>query len=257
MNDHPVDRKTYDFARWVLAAALAAGWPAARTPAVQTALADSDHHDQDSSDAGALHEPPGRDAVISMTEAHAHMGPHFRWTARRPADQADQRRAAEILEALRRALAPYRDHRTALRDGYAPFLPNVPQAHYHFTSKWRGLKSAFRFNPEQPTSLLYRRTADGGYELEGAMYTAPKRADEDELNKRVPLSVAQWHAHVNICLPPRSARKTADWTLFGPNGSVATQGECTALQGQWVPQLFGWMIHVYPFNESPDRIWAH
>ena len=255
--ERPFARRFYELTRRVLLAAmaLAAGWPLQGTLIAETAFADGEHHDQD--DTGALHEQHGRDAVTSMTETHAPMGPHFRWTAPRPADPTDERRAEEILDALRNALAPYRDHRNAIRDGYEPFLPNVSQTHYHFTSKWRGFKSAFRFNPEQPTSLLYKKTADGGYELEGAMYTAPKRADENELNKRVPLSVAQWHAHVNICLPPKSERKTADWTVFGPNGSIATQGQCSALKGQWVPQLFGWMIHVYPFNRSPDRIWAH
>jgi hypothetical protein len=191
-----------------------------------------------------------------MSEAHAHMGAHFRWTALRPANPADQQRGAEIVAALRKALAPYRDYRKAVQDGYEPFLPNVPQPHYHFTSKWRGFKSAFRFNSEQPTSLLYKKTPQG-YELEGAMYTAPKRSDEHDLHKRVPLSVAQWHAHVNICLPPKRDVTTADWKQFGPKGVILTEGECDAVNGRWVPQLFGWMVHVYPFKDSVEQIWTH
>jgi hypothetical protein len=205
---------------------------------------------------GALHERHGQEAVSSMAETHAHMGPHFRWTKPRPADPADHQRAAEIVMTLRQALEPYRDYRKAVKDGYEPFLPDVPQPHYHFTSKWRGFKSAFRFHAGQPTSLLYKKTADG-YELEGAMYTAPKRADENDLHKRIPLSVARWHAHVDICLPAKRQAKTADWKAFGPNGSIIREGECDAVKGRWVPQLFGWMVHVHPFKDAPEQIWTH
>jgi hypothetical protein len=213
-------------------------------------------HEQKEYEESSLHERHSEEAVTSMAETHAHMGPHFRWTVLQIANQADQERAAEIVTILRKSLEPYRDYRKAIEDGYEPFLPNVKQQHYHFTSKWRGFKSAFRFNPKQPTSLLYRKTTDG-YELEGAMYTAPKRAKEKDLNIRIPLSVAQWHAHVNICLPPKGNAKTADWKKFGPNGSILTEGECDAVNGRWVPQLFGWMIHVYPFRDSVEHIWSH
>jgi len=63
-------------------------------------------------------------------------------------------------------------------------------------------------------SLLYRKTSTG-YELAGAMYTMPKRASEDQLNARVPLSVAMWHLHTNLCMPPRAQVRNADWTKFG------------------------------------------
>ncbi len=212
------------------------------------------HHDDHDDD--SLHERHGQEAVTSMTERHAHMGPHFRWTTLRSENQMDQQKAAHILAAIKTALEPYRDYRKAIKDGYEPFLPNVDQPHYHFTSKWRGFKSAFRFNPEQPTSLLYRKTLDG-YELEGAMFTAPKRADEEDLHKQIPLSVAQWHAHVSICLPPKREMKHADWKRFGPNGTIITEAECDTEKGRWIPQLFGWMVHVYPFKETPEQIWTH
>jgi hypothetical protein len=205
---------------------------------------------------GHLHERPAGEAAASMGERHTHLGPHFRWTTLRPGNAKDQRRAEEILTSLRKALEPYRDAHKAIADGYEPFLPNVAQTHYHFTSKWRGFTSAFRFNPSQPTSLLYKKTAEG-YELEGAMYTAPKRANEADLDTRVPLSVGRWHAHVDICLPPKRSAATADWTRFGPKGSILTEAECKRVNGRWMPQLFGWMIHVYPFQDTPDQIWTH
>ena len=196
------------------------------------------------------------ETVSSMAGSHAHLGPHFRWTTLRPANQADQAAASDILRELRQELNKYRVFRATIDDGYEPFLPNVQQPHYHFTRKWNGLKAAFSFDPKQPTSLLYRKTPDG-YELEGAMFTAPKWASEGNLNERIPLSIAQWHAHVNICLPQKKDIQSADWKKFGPKGSILTEAECKQAGGRFVPQLFGWMVHVYPFEETPEKIWTH
>lgn len=45
-----------------------------------------------------------------------------------------------------------------------------------------------------------------GYKLVGVTYTAPYRLSEDDLNQRIPLSIAQWHAHTNLCMPPDTQR---------------------------------------------------
>lgn len=203
-----------------------------------------------------MHGDHEAETVSSMNDAHAHLGPHFRWTTLRPGSQYDQATAWDILRQLRQALGPFGEYRHAMEEGYEPFLPNVKQPHYHFTRQWNGFKSAFSFDPKQPTSLLYRRI-DNGYALEGAMFTAPKWASEEELNKRIPLSVAQWHAHVNICLPQKKDMKTADWKKFGPKGSILTKAECDQAGGRFYPQLFGWMVHVYPFADTPEKIWTH
>jgi hypothetical protein len=195
-------------------------------------------------------------ATQAMSDHHERMGPHMKWTERRAVSQGDEARAAKIVHALKAALDKYRDYRVAMKDGFEPFHPEAEQPHYHFTSKWRGFKAAFRFNPSEPTSLLYKKTATG-YELEGAMYTAPKRMDEDSLNKRIPLSVAQWHAHVNLCFPRKGKTASTDLTRFGFIGSIATEEECDAAGGKFYSQVFGWMLHVYPFEQSPDNIWTH
>jgi hypothetical protein len=196
------------------------------------------------------------EAATAMASHHQHLGPHFKWTAPRPQTPEDLERAEKIVQTLRTALARYKDHRVARADGFQPFLPNLPQPRYHFTSKWYALKGAFRFNPAEPTSLLYQRTPDG-FELIGAMYTAPKRMGEEQLNQRVPLSVARWHVHVNICLPPRSEARRADLTRFGFKGSITTEEDCTRAGGRFYPQMFGWMLHVYPFEETFEKIWSH
>lgn len=212
-------------------------------------------HDRHQSDSAEEHHHE-EGATKAMNDTQAHMGPHMKWTERRTTALGDEARAATIAKALRDALVKYQDYRVAIKDGFEPFHPEAEQPHSHFTSKWRGFKSAFRFNPAEPTSLLYKKTATG-HELEGAMYTAPKRMDEDSLNKRVPLSIGQWHAHVNLCFPRKGDQATADWTSLGFKGSIATEKECDAAGGKFYSQVFGWMLHVYPFEQTPEKIWTH
>ena len=113
-----------------------------------------------------------------------------------------------------------------------------------------------RFDPAEPTALLYRKAGDG-YELDGAIYTASRGMSEDQLNERVPLSVAQWHAHVNLCFPPEGSVRRGSRGPFGFKGAIATESECQQAGGRFVPQLGGWMIHVYPFKATPAAIWTH
>ena len=194
-------------------------------------------------------------AVHDMTMGeHAH-STHMHMTSPRPETPEDAARAKEIVDQLRAGIAKYKDYHVALADGYKIFLPNLPQPEYHFTNYRNGFLEAFTFDPARPTSLLYKKTSTG-YELVGAMYTMPKRASEEQLNERVPLSVANWHLHTNLCMPPASQRRNADWAKFGLRGSIATQEACDAAGGKFHPVIFGWMVHVYPYEDSTDKIFA-
>jgi hypothetical protein len=193
-------------------------------------------------------------AVSDMNHMHGSTA-HMHTTAMRQQTPADVQRANEIAAQLRSGIEKYKDYHVALNDGYRIFLPNLPQPEYHFTNYTNGFMASLRFDPAQPTSLLYRKTADG-YELLGAMYTMPKRATEDQLNERVPLSVATWHLHTNLCVPARGERLTADWTKFGLQGSITTQDACDAAGGKFYPSIFGWMVHVYPYEDSLVKIFA-
>jgi len=182
--------------------------------------------------------------------------PHMFMTALRPRSAADDHRAAEILAILRPSLERFKDYKVAIRDGYDIFLPNVPQRLYHFTN-WRdAYEAVFVFNPAHPTSLLYTKNK-AGYELVGAMYTAPRDATESELNQRVPLSIARWHKHVRFCMPPKGVQlRDVDSKEFGLAGSISSAEGCAQAGGQWVPEIFNWMVHVYPFEADPSKIWA-
>lgn len=198
----------------------------------------------------------GAHAMHSM-EGHMDMGPHMKMTALRPPKPGDIERAQQVVGAARRASEKYTDFHAALADGYKIFLPNVPQHMYHFTNYGYAMEAAFRFNPEHPTSLLYEKHGDD-YKLIGVMYTAPKRLREDQLDQRIPLSVAQWHEHVNFCAPPANRKNEvlAEHPQFGLKGSITTQEACDAAGGTFHPVIFNWMVHVYPFEKDVARIWS-
>ncbi|GKS57490.1 hypothetical protein YTPLAS18_10170 [Nitrospira sp.] len=180
----------------------------------------------------------------------------MRWTTLRPAHADDRRRAEQIVQTLRDTLSKYQDYQVALRDGFVPLHPERKAVHYHFANKQHRKSARRHFDPAVPTALLYKKAGEG-YELEGAMFTAPRGLTEDELNERVPLSVAQWHAHVNLCFP--SDGKIIRWNRrqFGFKGAIDTESACQQANGRFVPQLGGWMMHVYPFKATPSEIWTH
>ena len=192
-----------------------------------------------------------------MSGMHMEMGPHMHKTSLRPANPEDEKRAEQIVAALRPAIEKYKDSQVALSEGFKIFHPELPQEHYHFTNYSYALEAQFSFNPTHPTSLLYKKVG-GRYELEGAMYTAPRYYSEDQLNERVPLSVARWHEHVNLCMPPKGEAITlANWHEFGLRGSIVTEDACGSAGGRWIPIIFNWMVHVYPYESDPAKIWAH
>jgi hypothetical protein len=206
-------------------------------------------------------EAPRARPTASVLEAnamrHMEMSPTLAGTA------ADSARAARIAMTLRAALVKYRDTTAAVTDGYRMFMPKVKdQKVYHFTNSWRAVQEGFRFDPSRPTSLLYTRGADGRFALLGAMYTAPRRFGPEQLDARVPLSVAHWHKHVNWCLPKRSA--AARWQerrdgqpVFGPESPIDTKAACDAVGGVFRPSLFGWMVHANVFaGNDPAAVWG-
>ena len=182
---------------------------------------------------------------------------HVNVTAMRSVQPGDKERADEIVRVVRQTIDKYKDYKVALSDGYQIFLPDVPQKMYHFNNDWYAMEANHRFRPEHPTSLLYEKTATG-YKLIGVMYTAAPETTEEELNQRIPLSIAQWHQHVNLCLPPRGQMQGLfdPASRFGVNGSISTKEECERAGGRFFPRLFGWMVHLYPYEQKPEEMWS-
>jgi len=203
---------------------------------------------------------PAKPAKTTDWKAEA-MARHMAYSATRPLTPADSVRATQVINELRQAVARYQDVRLAEADGYKMFAPNIRnQPQYHFTKNWHAIRNSFGFDPARPTSLLYKSNERGELVLTGAMYTASKRTSEEELDKRVPLSIARWHRHVNWCIPKRKEKDR--WLemkdsrpVFGPLG-VSTEQECKAAGGRFIPQAFGWMVHANVFSGNDLRsIW--
>ncbi len=264
---HLATKAAIMFGALFLVSVLLAAIPSHRAPAVPTQDAQQSSSSQSQESQGMDHSSmPGMDmddakaneahAVHDMTPGHmdAH-SLHMHMTEMRPQTPEDTARANEIVSQLRSGIEKYKDYHVALNDGYKIFLPNLPQPEYHFTKYVNGFLEAFTFDPARPTSLLYKKTSDG-YELVGAMYTMPKRASEEQLNKRVPLSVAMWHLHTNLCMPQKGQLRNADMSKFGLKGAIASQEACDAAGGRFHPVIFGWMVHVYPYEESLDKVFA-
>ncbi|HKV23073.1 MAG TPA: hypothetical protein VJN93_00640 [Candidatus Acidoferrum sp.] len=220
---------------------------ATATSSSASSMPGMDMNDEKDSEKGAVEDmTPGQ---------HRNAGLHMFMTELRPRQAGDAERAELVVEQLRTGIEKYKDYRVALADGYRIFLPNLPQPEYHFTNYRNGFLESFSFDPARPTSLLYKKNG-GGYELVGAMYTMPRNASEDELNARIPLSIAMWHQHTNLCMPTLGHIRGADWTKFGLQGSIATQEACDAAGGRFHVVILGWMVHVYPYEAKLDKIFA-
>src|SRR5260370_24629322 len=150
------------------------------------------------------------------------------------------------------------------------------------------------FDLARPGSLLYEKKHFGVYKLVGAMSDAPADDTPEQLDALIPLSLSHWHAHTNICLPNGvteadvmngnvAARMRPDIssaarapTEFGRGsgagnaermrvgyladprvvfiGTISNQVDCEAADGNFHKQIFGWMIHVYPFASEDLKV---
>jgi hypothetical protein len=210
------------------------------------------------------HNQQHHSATVNSAEtdkdAHSQMAsdPHMKMTELRREKPGDKERAAQISDRAQKAIEKYKDYRTALRDGFEILLPNVPQKMYHFNKLEYYAEGESQFNPEHPTSLLYEKSGEG-YRLIGVMYTAPANYTEAELNERVPLSVTQWHQHINVCLPKGTSMLNGligQGEKFGLDGSITTKEQCDKENGQFVPRLLGWMVHLYPYEQTTEAKWS-
>jgi hypothetical protein len=221
-----------------------------------------------------------------------HDGAHMTMTALRAMSRDDEARANRILKTMRESLAKYQDYKVALAEGYEIYMPDAPQQVYHFASRSLTIgEYQGDYDLAHPGSLLYEKKFFGGWKLVGAMYSASPRATQSQLDELIPLGVARWHAHTNICLPqgvterdvingdlkngpqlaaaarterpgddggPRSGdRQRLGWMAdprFGFEGTISDESACEAIGGNFHKQIFGWMVHVYPFTSEDLRV---
>jgi hypothetical protein len=186
--------------------------------------------------------------LSSDTSSHMRMGPT------RTATVADSARAAAFVVSARAALNQYVDVNVAERDGYyrnVQALDDLPLYHYNSVRNFNAAERG-EFDLTRPVSLLYRKDDHGQLKLVGAMYATSASAAPERLDALLPISMAHWHEHVNLCYPgPAAARfmpKTVDastvfWLKLFLSATSAT--ECENAGGRFVPvELVGWHTSI-------------
>jgi hypothetical protein len=165
-----------------------------------------------------------------MGQSMAAMTNHMCITPLRPMQPGDEEKVKALIAQIRAAIEKYKDYKKALADGYVIANPKVEQPQYHFTNDAYVRLADTQFDPTKPSSLLYWHTSTQRFRLEGVMYTDSTSATLDELNQRIPLSIARWHEHANFCAAP--ANKVSEYhgenPKFGMFGSIHTAEACKA-----------------------------
>jgi hypothetical protein len=214
------------------------------------------HQDHEMADGAAMEE---------MSADSMGAGKHLRLTPHWVEQPGDRDRADSLVRVARAALAKYTDVGVAEQDGYRMFAPKVKrQRVYHYSNHLNALKARWVFDAAKPSALLYQPQLGGGVRLIGAMYTAPPNTSLEELNERIPLSIAQWHQHTSLCLPPGADRHGGSGDMsptirdprFGARGTITTEAECNTAGGKFKKRMLGWMVHVNMF-EGDDQVWQH
>jgi hypothetical protein len=200
----------------------------------------------------------GMGNMTVMGESMAAMANHMCITPLRPKQPGDEQKAKALIAQVKTTIEKYKDYKKALADGYVIANPKLDQPQYHFNNEANVRLADTQFDPTKPSSLLYRRTPTQLYKLEGVMFTARPDATEDELNQRIPLSIARWHEHTNFCAAPADKVKEyhGDNPKFGMFGSIHTKEACQAEGGTFFPIMFSWMIHVFPYEDTMKDIFS-
>ena len=193
-----------------------------------------------------------------MGQSMAAMMNHMCMTPAREPQPGDEERARAVVAQVKAAITKYKDYKKALGDGFVIANPKLDQPQFHFTNDANVRVADTTFDPTRPSSLLYRRTPTQQYKLEGVMFTARNDATDDDLNRRIPLSVARWHKHTNFCAAP--ADKVKEYLgahpKFGMFGSIHTKEACDAEGGVFYPVMFSWMIHVFPYEDNLKDVFS-
>jgi hypothetical protein len=189
--------------------------------------------------AGLLLLVSGSGATVAAQEHHDGMAHrHMSLTALAPGTADDTARALDLVRRLRLAIEPYQTLEAAADAGYFARRDSATVRGERLLHVGKRLRDrAWRtFDPAVPQSLLYRRADDGSMRLAGAMFVAPRGATSEELDAMVPLSVAHWHRHVDVCVATGQGQRRV-------LRRVTTAEQCEAAGGRFRAET-RYMIHV-------------
>ena len=96
------------------------------------------------------------------------------------------------------------------------------------------------------------------------MYATGASVAPDSLDALLPISMAHWHQHVNLCYPgPKVVHHLSGKVdtglvfLMRLFVGITSAAECEAAGGRFLPTESGRMAHVYMFagSDDPKAIW--
>jgi hypothetical protein len=144
------------------------------------------------------------------------------------------------LDALRQAMAEFRDIEKAKSLGYVQTGGEVPNMGIHLASPAR-IRDG-KFDPSRPEMLLFGRDGNGGWKLVGASFILPTVLAGYDHPEGFVGPLDNWHVHYNQC-------NTEKGTFS------ATREECEANGGEW-SFSFGWMLHAYVEVDNPLGVFS-
>lgn len=148
---------------------------------------------------------------------------------------AEQEAADELFGDTEAGVARFEDLEAARTAGYEPLggEQSGPGRPVHFVNR-EYFEDGKVLDPERPESLVYAENRDGGMDLIGVMYIAPRGE-----GPAVGGELTQWHTHDDLCVGLDEAGNAAMSTKDGecPEGSL----DLSELE----------MLHVWLFDH-PD-----
>jgi hypothetical protein len=181
----------------------------------------------------------GATRLAAQSDESSMAHPHMAFTAARAGTPEDSARALAVVDRLRAAIAPYQTLADAEKAGYHSRrdIEMVKDGKLLHAAKWpRRPGQTQAFDPAAPQALLYRRGSDGEFHLAGGMFVAPPGATANDLDAMIPLSVAHWHQHTNICV-------TGNRRSFKLVPRATTAEECQKAGGRFRAES-RYMVHV-------------
>lgn len=190
--------------------------------------------------------------------------PRLRMTTLRAPSAADSARGEALLATARLAVSQYSSIDKARAAGYRiseQMMQGMGETRgkgvLHAINLANALMNRSGFDPARPTALLYQPGPDGEFRLLGVMYTMPISATLDELDAAVPLSLANWHQHINTCRPARQRGTGTSRLDMKKALRHLTRSECEAAGGVFMEEGRQWMVHVNVMADNPAGVWDH
>ncbi len=103
----------------------------------------------------------------------------------------------DLVERTEAALPAFEDTATIQELGFEDFGATAPGGYDHWIN-WGWVDDAHLIDPEFPESLVFRRTFDGEYRLEAAMFLADSEHDMSNLPEDIAW-LPGWHNHADVC----------------------------------------------------------